>query len=115
MANAPTLDFNAFVTRRKAERADGAMENAHDYSYVLDRQTRATFESAKPIELAVASAVRVFKERERGRLLGNAVRVSGRQFSRIHSIANDCSQTLGIVPPQVYIVSSPHMNAGNRT
>ena len=112
MANAPTLDFNAFVARRKAERAGGAMAGAHDYSYVLDRQTRATFESAKPIELAVASAVRVFKERERGRLLGNAVRVSDRQFSRINTIAKECSQTLGIIPPQVYIVSNPQLNAG---
>jgi Zn-dependent protease with chaperone function len=112
MANAPTLDFPAFVTRKKAERADGAMDGAHDYSYILDRQTRATFESAKPIELAVASAVRVFKERERGRLLGNAVRVSDRQFSRINSIAKECSETLGIIPPQVYIVNSPHLNAG---
>jgi len=60
----------------------------------------------------VASAVRVFKERERGRLLGNAVKVSNRQFSRINGIANECSQTLGIVPPQVYIVNSPHLNAG---
>ncbi|MDB4941396.1 MAG: hypothetical protein JWP97_930 [Labilithrix sp.] len=112
MANAPTLDFNAFVTRRRAERAGGAMENEHDYSYVLDRQTRATFESAKPIELAVASMVRVFKERERGRLLGNAVQVSSRQFSRIHGITAECSQTLGINPPQVFIVNSPHLNAG---
>ena len=112
MANAPALDFNAFVTRKKAERAGGAMENEHDYSYILDRQTRATFESAKPIELAVASAVRVFKERERGRLLGNAVKVSNRQFSRINTISDECSKTLGIVPPQVYIVNSPHLNAG---
>jgi Zn-dependent protease with chaperone function len=112
MANAPTLDFNGFVARKKAERADGAMDGAHDYSYILDRQTRATFESAKPIELAVSSAVRVFKERERGRLLGNAVRVSERQFARVHGISRECSETLGIVPPQVYIVSSPVMNAG---
>ncbi len=112
MAHVPTLDFNAFVTRKKAERAGGALENAHDYSYVLDRQTRATFESAKPIELAVASAVRVFKERERGRLLGNAVKVSNRQFPRIHAIVAECSQTLGIVPPEVYVVNSPHLNAG---
>ncbi len=115
MANAATdlrLDFNAFVTRRKAERAEGAMEGEHDYSYVLDRQTRATFDSAKPIELAIASAVRVFKEREKGNLLGNAVKVSDRQFSRIHGIARECSQTLGITAPQVYIASSPVMNAG---
>lgn len=112
MADAPTLDFDAFVTRRKAERAAGATTGEHDYSYVLDRQTRATFESAKPVELAVASAVRVFKERERGRLLGNAVKVSERQFSRIHGITKECSETLGIIPPQVYVISSPSLNAG---
>jgi len=112
MAGAPTLDFNAFVTKKRAEQAAGASEGEHDYSYVLDRQTRATFDSAKPIELAVASAVRVFKERERGRLLGSAVRVSERQFARIHNLTRECSETLGIVPPQVYIVSSPHFNAG---
>ena len=112
MADAPTLDFNAFVTRRKAQRAEGAMDGEHDYSYILDRQTRATFDSAKPIELAIASAVRVFKEREKGNLLGNAVKVSDRQFSRIHNIAKECAETLGIVPPQVYIVNSPTLNAG---
>lgn len=112
MADAPTLDFDAFVTRKKAERASGASAGEHDYSYILDRQTRATFESAKPIELAVASAVRVFKERERGRLLGQAVRVSERQFSRIHGLTKECAETLGIVQPQVYVVSSPVLNAG---
>ena len=112
MANAPTLDFDAFVTRRKAERAEGAMEGEHDYSYILDRQTRATFDSAKPIELAIASAVRVFKEREKGALLGNAVKVSERQFSRIHGIGKECAETLGILAPQIYIVNSPTLNAG---
>jgi len=112
MAEAPTLDFQAFVTRRRAERAAGATAGEHDYSYILDRQTRATFDSAKPIELAVASAVRVFKERERGRLLGSAVKVSDRQFSRIHKLTQECSETLGIITPQVYIINSPVLNAG---
>lgn len=112
MAEAPTLDFDGFVARKKAERTGGAMAGEHDYSYVLDRQTRATFESAKPIELAIEAAVRVFKERERAKLLGNAVRVSERQFPRIDKIAKECAQTLGITPPQVYIVNSPHFNAG---
>ena len=100
MANAPTLDFNAFVTRRKAERADGAMENEHDYSYVLDRQTRSTFESAKPIELAVvehgpglqgARARAAARQRRQG-LEPAVLRASTR-------IAKDCAETLGIVPP----------------
>ena len=32
MADAPTLDFNAFVAKRKAQRAEGAMEGEHDYA-----------------------------------------------------------------------------------
>lgn len=111
MAEAPTLDFNAFVTRKKAERTGGAQTGEHDYSYVLDRQTRATFESAKPVELAVASTVRMYKQVWRGQLLGNAVRVSERQFPRIHGIARDCAEVLGIHTPQVYIVNDPRLNA----
>ncbi|MCL2777804.1 MAG: M48 family metallopeptidase [Polyangiaceae bacterium] len=111
MAEAPTLDFNAFVTRKKAEHVGGAQEGEHDYSYVLDRQTRATFEHAKAVELAVASTVRMYKQVWRGQLLGNAVRVSDRQFPRIHGIVNECAETLGIHVPQVYIVNNPTLNA----
>jgi len=111
MADAPTLDFNAFVARVKAERAGGAARGEHDYSYVLDRQTRATFETAKPVELAVASSVRMFKQVWRGQLLGSAVKVGERQFPRIHGIARECAQTLGISTPTVYIVNSPVLNA----
>ncbi len=111
MADAPTLDFNAYVARVKAERAGGAAQGEHDYSYILDRQTRATFESAKPIELAVASSVRIFKQVWRGQLLGSAVKVGDRQFPRIQSLVRECAETLGITTPQVYIVNSPVLNA----
>ncbi len=111
MADAPTLDFNAYVERVKAERAGGAATGEHDYSYILDRQTRATFESAKPVELAVASSVRIFKQVWRGQLLGSAVKVGERQFPRIQGIAKECAETLGITTPQVYIVNNPTLNA----
>jgi Zn-dependent protease with chaperone function len=112
MAEAPTLDFNAFVTRKKAERAGGAALSDKDYSFVLDRQSRATVESARPIQLAVASTVRMWKQVWKGQLLGSAVRVSDRQFPRIEGITRECAQTLGINTPQVYIVNNPHLNAG---
>jgi Zn-dependent protease with chaperone function len=111
MAEAPTLDFNAFVTRKKAEHPGGTQEGEHDYSYVLDRQTRATFEHAKAVELAVASTVRMYKQVWRGQLLGSAVRVSDKQFPRIHGIVRECAETLGIHTPQVYIVNNPTLNA----
>ncbi len=112
MAEAPALDFNAYVTRKRAERAGGAVTGEHDYSFVLDRQARAAVESARPIQLAVASTVRLWKQVWRGQLLGNAVRVSDRQFPRIQGITRECSEQLGIVTPQVYIVNSPVLNAG---
>jgi Zn-dependent protease with chaperone function len=112
MADAPLLDFNAFVARKKAERAGGAALGENDYSFVLDRQTRATVESARPIQLAVASTVRMWKQVWRGQLLGSAVKVSERQFPRIFGLTKECAQQLGIHVPQVYIVNNPTLNAG---
>ncbi len=112
MADAPALVFSAYVTRKKEERAGGAAQGENDYSFVLDRQSRAAVESARPIQLAVASTVRLWKQVWRGSLLGSSVRVSDRQFPRIHGITKDCAQQLGINVPQVYIVNSPQMNAG---
>lgn len=112
MAEAPTLDFEAFVAKKKGERAGGGADTSgHEYAYIMDRQTRAAFERAKPVELAVASTVRMFKQVWRGQLLGSAVRVSERQFPRIHALAKHCADTLHIATPQVYIVNSPVLNA----
>ena len=42
MAQAPQLDFSAFVARKKAERTTGAADSSgHEYAYVSDTQTRA--------------------------------------------------------------------------
>jgi Zn-dependent protease with chaperone function len=112
MAQAPTLDFEAFVARKKGERVGGGAETSgHEYAYIMDRQTRAAFERAKPVELAVASTVRMFKQVWRGQLLGSAVKVSERQFPRIHALATQCADTLHIAVPQIYIVNQPTLNA----
>jgi Zn-dependent protease with chaperone function len=112
MADVPTLDFEGYVARKKAERAGGALQGENDYSFDLDRQSRATVESARPIQLAVASTVRMWKQVWRGQLLGSSVKVSDRQFPRIHGLTKECAQQLGINTPQVYIVNNPMLNAG---
>jgi Zn-dependent protease with chaperone function len=112
MAQAQQLDFNAFVERKRAERAGGGPETSgHEYSYILDRQTRAAFERMKPVELAVAATVRLFKQVGKSQMLGNAVKVSDRQFPRIYNIVKACSDKLHIVQPTIYIVNEPHLNA----
>lgn len=113
MAHGSPLDFEAFVASRRNGRSENSPseEHGHEYAYALDRQTRATFQKIRPVELAVASTVRMFKTVWRSQLLGSAVKVSERQFPRIQSIAKQCADTLGIATPQVYIVNSPVLNA----
>lgn len=111
MAQAPQLDFEHFVAKRKGERAGGPERGGHDYAYISDRQTRAAFERMKPVELAVTSTVRMFKQVWRSQLLGSAVKVSERQFPRIQGLVKECADTLHIAPPVVYIVNDPRLNA----
>ncbi len=114
MAQAPRLDFEGFVARRKTERADGAASGTkgHEYTYTFDRQSRVAFENTRPVALAVEASVRLFKQMGKHQLLGNAVKVSERQFPRIHGIAKTASERLEITPPQVFVVNSPTFNAG---
>ncbi len=113
MAQAPQLDFEAFVARRRAERTGGGAETTgHEYTYTFDRQSRVAFENTKPVALAVEASVRLFKHIGRHQLLGHAVKVSERQFSRIHGITKTAADTLQITMPQVFVVNSPTFNAG---
>ena len=111
MAQAPQLDFEHFVSRKKGERAGGPEGGGHDYAYISDRQTRAAFDRMKPVELAVTSTVRMFKQVWRNQLLGNAVKVGDRQFPRIQALVKECADTLHIAAPVVYIVNDPRLNA----
>jgi Zn-dependent protease with chaperone function len=112
MAQAPQLDFDAFVAKKKAERAAGAEITGHEYTYSFDRQSRVAFENTKPVALAVEASVRLFKQLGKHQLLGHAVKVSERQFSRIHRITKTACDTLQIAMPQVFVVNSPVFNAG---
>lgn len=111
MAQVGSLDFQAFIEGRKNERAGGSEGSGHAYAYASDKNTRFAFEKAKPVELAVTAAVRMFKAVGKSQLLGNAVKVGPRQFPRIHALAMKCAQTLQIAPPTLYITNSPVMNA----
>jgi Zn-dependent protease with chaperone function len=113
MAQAPELDFEAFVARRRAERTGGSAETTgHEYTYTFDRQSRVAFENTKPVALAVEASVRLFKHIGKHQLLGHAVKVSERQFSRVYGITKAASDTLQITMPQVFVVNSPVFNAG---
>jgi Zn-dependent protease with chaperone function len=112
MAQAPELDFDAFVRRqKKAEPPPRTPTSDHAYTYAFDRESRIAFENTKPVMMAVEASVRLFKKLGQHQLLGNAVKVSQRQFPRIHRVTETASGILGITPPQVFVVNSPTLNA----
>jgi len=111
LATLGDFDFPGFVRERASRRPGAVQGNEHGYAYVSDRNTRATFERLKPVELAVAAAVRTFKNVGKAELLGHAVKIGPRQFPRVHAIAERCAETLGIPVPTLYVVSNPQLNA----
>jgi Zn-dependent protease with chaperone function len=111
MARAPALDFHDFIDQRKGRRAGGKEGEGVSYAYASDKATRKTFDAMKPVELAVAAAVRMFQTVGKNELLGHAVKVGPKQFPRIHGLVLKCSETLGITPPTLYIINSPVANA----
>ena len=110
MAQVPNIDFASFVTKKKADPVGGG--DGHDYAYVSDRQMRAAFQKMAPVEYAVAATVRFWKAFGKNQLLGQTVRVSERQFPRIHALNVQAAQALGIATPVLYIGQDPHLNAG---
>jgi Zn-dependent protease with chaperone function len=113
MAQAPQLDFDAFVARKKGERVGGGADTTgHEYTYGLDRQSREAFEKTKPVAMAVEASVRLFKQVGMHQLLGHAVKVSDRQFPRIYRVTKTACDALQITMPQVFVVNSPTFNAG---
>lgn len=112
MALLNELDFDAFVARKRSERANGALADfGHEYAYISDKQTRAAFQNVRPVELVVRSSVRMFKQVWKHQLLGHSVKVSEKQFPKLNSLVKQCADTLDIAMPSVYIVNSPTLNA----
>jgi Zn-dependent protease with chaperone function len=111
VARVENLDFETFVEQRRQNRPSEKEGDSHAYAYVSDKNTRAAFERMKAVELAVAAGVRMFKNVGKAELLGHAVKVGPRQFPRVHALAEQSAETLGISTPTLYVVNNPHLNA----
>ncbi len=111
MAEVGALDFRDFVDTRHKRLPDEGSRDGRAYAYASDHTTRLAFDKLKPVEVAVTAAVRLFKALGKSELLGHAVKVGPKQFPRVHNLALQCAETLGIAAPTIYIVNSPVMNA----
>lgn len=101
--------FSDYVAQRKANAAGG--EEAARYAYSADLAMLRAFRRMRPVELAAAATVRAYKDVVRNQLLGTTVRVGPKQFPRIHAIAKQCADTLGVRSPTVYVANNPYINA----
>ncbi|MCA9603937.1 MAG: hypothetical protein KC417_18020 [Myxococcales bacterium] len=77
--------FAEYVSRRKGEAFGG--DGASRYAYAADVAMLRTFRNIKPVELAVAAVVRMFKDVQRNKLLGTMIRVGPEQFPSIYAVA----------------------------
>lgn len=114
MARLQDLNFERFIAGRRAasfNAGETGRDAEHAYAYAWDKSTRAAFERVKAVELAIAAAVRMFKNVGKPQLLANAVRIGPKQFPRVHGLVEQCSSTLGINPPTVYVINNPQLNA----
>jgi Zn-dependent protease with chaperone function len=96
-----SIDFGDYITQRK--RGVASERGGDHYAFSLDLKLLRTMRTFKPIELAVASSVRLGKGVLAGDLLGTAIKVGPNQYPRVHEIVKSCSETLGIPMPQVFI------------
>ena len=99
---AVNLSFSRYVAASKGA-GEARSRQAAVYAYGGDVRVRATMDKVRPVTLAVESAVRFWNTVGRSRLLGSAVRVSGRQFPALHAQVSRCADVLQIPLPSVYV------------
>ena len=81
------------------------------YAYAGDLKVRQTLGNVKPVMLAVEAGVRFWQSVEKSRMLGTAVRVTGKQFPHLYALSVRCADTLRIPPPVMYV--SPNIGSLN--
>jgi Zn-dependent protease with chaperone function len=104
------LSFSRYVAARKDAASARSREGAA-YSYGGDLKVRQALSRIRPVTLAIEATVRLWQTVEKSRLLGMAVKVSERQFPKLHGLAVRCAETLQIPRPTLYV--SPNIGALN--
>lgn len=104
------LSFSRYVAARKGEASARSREGAA-YAYSGDAKVRAALDRVRPVTLAVEATVRLWQSVEKSRMLGTAVKVTGKQFPRLYKLAERCADTLRIPVPTLYV--SPNIGSLN--
>jgi Zn-dependent protease with chaperone function len=104
------FSFNQYVAKRESGALGGTDEETR-YAFGPDLKMLRGFKNFRPLELVVASLVRGQKHLIQHRYTGRALKVGPRQLPKVHEIAKECAQVLGIAMPALYLTNDPRMNA----
>jgi Zn-dependent protease with chaperone function len=106
----PDLSFADYVAARKGAANARSREGAA-YAYAGDLKVRQTLGKIRPVTLAVEATVRFWQTVEKSRMLGTSVKVTEKQFPKLHQLAVRCAETLQIPLPTLYV--SPNIGSLN--
>jgi Zn-dependent protease with chaperone function len=105
-----SLSFSSYVAARKGAASARSREGAA-YAYAGDLKVRQTLDKIRPVTLAVEATVRFWQTVEKSRMLGTAVKVTEKQFPKLHRLAVRCAEILQIETPTLYV--SPNIGSLN--
>jgi Zn-dependent protease with chaperone function len=106
----PDLSFVSYVAARKGAASVRSREGAA-YAYAGDLKVRQALDKIRPVTLAVEAAVRFWQTVERSKMLGTSVKVTEKQFPKLHRLSMQCAETLRIPAPTLYV--SPNIGSLN--
>ncbi|AWV90822.1 M48 family metallopeptidase [Bradymonas sediminis] len=107
------FDFLKYVDQKKSPRSGREEKTGFgEYAFAGDIRVLRQLQRARPVSLVARSSVRFWKSFQKNELLGSSVRISPRQFPALYDTVVECSETLSIPVPTVYVSQNPNINAG---
>ncbi len=106
------LSFRRYVARRRSQ-TEARRREGEAYAFGGDLRVRRTLGRLRPVTLAIEATVRLWRGVSRAELLGTAVKVSDRQFPRIHAACARAAEALRVPPPTLYV--SPKLSVPAQT
>lgn len=112
--SAHDFDFLEYINRRKAPESGREEKTGFgEYAFAGDLRVLRRLDRARPVRIAVEATVRFWKAIQKGDLLGQSVKISRRQFPKLHDLVVQCARELDIALPTVYVNKNlASLNAG---
>ncbi|MEK7433923.1 MAG: M48 family metallopeptidase [Cyanobacteriota bacterium] len=112
MSTNNSLSLKKYIEDKKNSKTVTLDSHIFDYAYTGDKKAFEILSKFEKIKEILEPIIRVQRDAVKAELLGNGVRVTAEQFPKIYKLILECSQTLGIPTPEVFIHQNIQINAG---